>query len=62
MSCEINLRFRRFSCGTGQITGLSAYYIGFLDPKAPGGSAIPRPQDRVMVHGDGTRADGRRSG
>jgi hypothetical protein len=25
--CKINLRCRRFSSGTGQITGLSAYYI-----------------------------------
>ena len=24
---KINLRFRRFGCGTGQITGLSRYYI-----------------------------------
>jgi len=29
VSCEINLRFRRFGCGTGQITGLNTYYIGF---------------------------------
>ena len=27
VSYEINLRFRRFGYGTGQITGLSAYYI-----------------------------------
>jgi len=27
VSYKINLRFRRFGCGTGQITGLSAYYI-----------------------------------
>ena len=27
MSYKINLRFRRFGSGTGQITGLSAYYI-----------------------------------
>ena len=25
--CTINLRFRRFGCGMGQISGLSAYYI-----------------------------------
>ena len=27
MSCEINLRFRRFGSGTGQLTGLNQYYI-----------------------------------
>ena len=27
VSCKINLRFRRFGYGTGQITGLSVYYI-----------------------------------
>ena len=27
MFYKINLRFRRFSCGTGQIIGLSKYYI-----------------------------------
>ena len=42
MSYEINLRFRRFCSGTGQLIGLSVSYIGFLDPKAPGGSAIQR--------------------
>ena len=45
MSCEINLRFRRFSSGTGQIIGLSAYYIGFIDRNLHGGSATPRAQD-----------------
>ena len=45
MSYEINLRFRRFGCGTGQITGLNTYYIGFLDPYAPGGSSIAGPHD-----------------
>ena len=32
MSYKINLRFRRFSCGTGQITGLKTYYIGLPVP------------------------------
>ena len=32
MSYKINLRFRRFGCGTGQITGLNTYYIA-RDPK-----------------------------
>ena len=27
VSYEINSRFRRFTCGTGQPTGLSDYYI-----------------------------------
>ena len=35
MSYKINLRFRRFSLRTGQLTGLSTYYIGFIDQKAP---------------------------
>ena len=39
---KINLRFRRFGCGTGQIIGLSAYYIGFIDRNLHGGSATPR--------------------
>ena len=44
MSYEINLRFRRFSCGTGQITGLSVNYIAFFVPEAPGGLSIAGPQ------------------
>ena len=32
---KVNLLFRRFSCGTGQITGLSGYYIA-RDPKMLG--------------------------
>ena len=44
MSYKINLRFRRFSCGTGQITGLGVYYIAFFVPEAPGGSSIAGPQ------------------
>ena len=44
MVYKVNLRFRRFSLGTGQITGLSAYYIGFIDRNLHGGSATPREQ------------------
>ena len=29
----------------GHPTGLNMYYIELYPPKAPGGSAIPRPQD-----------------
>ena len=47
MSCGINLRFRRFGCRAGQITGLDMYYIELSLPKAPGGSAISRPHDGV---------------
>ena len=42
MVYKINLRFRRFGCGTGQIIGLSAYYMGFIDRNLHGGSATPR--------------------
>ena len=45
MSYKINLRFRRFGCGTGQITGLGVYYIGIIDRNLHGGSATPREQD-----------------
>ena len=44
MSYKINLRFRRFGWGTGQITGLIVYYIAFFVPEAPGGSSIAGPQ------------------
>ena len=44
MSYKINLRFRRFGCGTGQITGLIAYYIAPRPKDAPRGSANPGPQ------------------
>ena len=47
MSYEIKLRFRRFGYGTGHPTGLNMYYIELSLPKAPGGSAIPRAQDRL---------------
>ena len=47
--CTINLRLRRFDCGTGQLAGLNMYYIELSFPKAPGGSgsAVPRPHYRA---------------
>ena len=45
MVYKINLRFRRFSCGTGQITGLSVYYIDLLTVMLHGGSSISGPHD-----------------
>ena len=45
MSYKINLRFRRFSCGTGQITGLSVYYIAPRPKDARRGSSVSRPHD-----------------
>ena len=49
MSYEINLRFRRFGPTTGHLTGLSAYYIGFIDRNLHGGSATPREQDLAYM-------------
>ena len=49
MNCKINLRFRRFGCGKGQIIGLSAYYIGFIDRNLHGGSATPREQNLAIL-------------
>ena len=45
MICTINLRFRRFSSGTGQVTGLIVYYIAPRPKDARRGSLDPRPQD-----------------
>ena len=45
MFYKINLRFRRFGYGTGQLTGLSVSYIELSLPKARGGSATARPCD-----------------
>ena len=44
MSYKINLRFRRFSSGTGLITGLSAYYIA-RTPRCSARLGQPRAQD-----------------
>ena len=41
---KINLRFRRFGCGTGQITGLTAHYIAPRPKDARRGSSVSRPQ------------------
>ena len=49
MSYKINSRFRRFGCGTGQLTGLDGYYIAQSDPIAPRGSANARPCDLVYM-------------
>ena len=44
VSCEINLRFRRFGYRTGQITGLIVYYIWFPITKCSRASLVLRPQ------------------
>ena len=41
---KINLRFRRFGYGTGQITGLTAYYIAPRPQDARRGSTVLRAQ------------------
>ena len=43
MVYKINLRFRRFGYGTGQITGLTAYYIAPRPQDARRGSSDSRP-------------------
>ena len=48
MVYKINLRFRRFGRGTGQLTGLSVSYIDFLLPNAPGGSSLAGPH--YLIH------------
>ena len=45
MSYKINLRFRRFSCGTGRLTGLSVYYIAPRPKDARRGSSVSRAHD-----------------
>ena len=57
MVYKVNLRFRRFGCGTGQPTGLNMYYIELSLPKARGGPATARPCDLVATaaeHGSAT--------
>ena len=44
MVYKINLLFRRFGCGTGQITGLTAYYIAPRPQDARRGSTVLRAQ------------------
>ena len=47
MSYKINSRFRRFSSGTGQITGLIVYYIAPRPKDARRGSSVSGPQDLI---------------
>ena len=47
MVCTINLRFRRFGYGTGQVTGLNTYYIGLPVPFTTRASSVSGPQDLV---------------
>ena len=46
---KINLRFRRFGCGTGQITGLNAYYIACPRPKDAWRWSRVSPQSRDLT-------------
>ena len=48
MSYKINLRFRRFSSGTVQITGLVVYYIAPRPKDARRGSANSRAHDLAI--------------
>ena len=48
MSYELNLRFRRFSCGTGQITGLIVYYIAPRSKDARRGSSVSRAHNLAI--------------
>ena len=48
MSYKINLRFRRFSSGTGQITGLSVYYIALRPKDARRGSSVLRAHNLAI--------------
>ena len=49
MSYKINLRFRRFSCRTGQITGLNVYYIAPRPQDARRGSSVLRAHDLAHI-------------
>ena len=44
MVCQINWRFRRFGCGTGQLTGLTVYYIASRPHDARRGSSVSQAQ------------------
>ena len=48
MVYKINLGFRRFSSGKGQIIGLNVNYIAFFVPEAPGGSSNSRAHDLAI--------------
>jgi hypothetical protein len=45
---KINLRFRRFGCGTDQLTGLLAYYIAPRPKDARRGSSGSRAHDLAI--------------
>ena len=49
MVYKINLLFRRFGCGTGQLTGLNVYYIGLPSRKTPRAWFVPGPQDLTHI-------------
>ena len=49
MVYKINLLFRRFGYGTGQITGLTAYYIALRPQDARRGLSRSRPHDLVQI-------------
>ena len=57
MVYTINLRFRRFSSGTGQLTGLIVYYIAPRPKDARRGSSVSRAHDLALrgeLHGPAT--------
>ena len=49
MVYKINLRFRRFSYRTGQITGLIVYYIAPRPKDARRGSSVSRAHDLALM-------------
>ena len=49
MSYKINLRFRRFGYGKGQITGLIVYYIAPRPKDARRGSSVSRAHDLTYI-------------
>ena len=49
MFYKINLLFRRFGCGTGQLTGLIVYYIALRPQDARRGSSGSRAHDLAYI-------------
>ena len=49
MVYKINLRFRRFGYGTGQLIGLSVYYIAPRPQDARSGSSVSRAHDLASM-------------
>jgi len=49
MSCKVNLRFRRFSSETGQITGLVVYYIAPRPKDARRGSSVSGAHNLAQI-------------